>query len=413
MIRRLSVVSILFAVSGMCSAAAPACQFERLPVGAQKLGAWIDKSNWLALEHQRLTLQYGEVFMPAWRLQPPDKVVPPPARLRPIDDFPALDPLDGRPNKLAFLLDSRLYADGLVVLSNGRLVAERYRNGLQPEKPRLLLEATRPWLNLLGAISMSTGKLAADKAVSRYLPAFNGAAGLRKLSVQRLLENEEAHAWSAEDLRAWRQAAGWVGAQPAAVRPWLMQAGRWDKPLAERQGNDPGAGPDDELLAWLLAESNRQALSRLFCEQLMVRNRPEHPVLWLSDAEGVELAAGLAMSLRDFAKLGQELIEARGSRGRIPAWFIETLTASSGLRSGEIKGLAKGSEARYGFVHLGGTANRVALIGSYGSSLYIDFDQRLVVAIYASYPGANTPSLLATLSEVWKTLRHEIPKRAP
>jgi len=351
--------------------------------------------------------------MPAWRLLPSGKGVSPPAGLRPVDDFPVVDPLDGRPNKLAFLLDSRLYADGVVVLRNGRLVAERYRNGLQPDKPRLLLEATRPWLNLLGAISMSTGKLAADKAVSRYLPAFNGAAGLRKLSVQRLLENEDAHAWSAEDMRAWRQAAGWVGTQPGAVRPWLMQAGRWDKPLAGREGNDPVAGPDDELLAWLLAESNRQALSRLFCEQLMVRNRPEHPVLWLSDAEGVELGAGLAMSLRDFAKLGQELIEARGSRSRIPAWFIETLTASSGLRSGEIKGLAKGSETRYGFVHLGGAANRVALIGSYGSSLYIDFDQRLVVAVYAGYPGANTPSLLATLNEVWKTLRHEIPKRTP
>jgi hypothetical protein len=34
-----------------------ACQFEQVPVGPQKLGAWIDKSNWLAIENQRLSLQ--------------------------------------------------------------------------------------------------------------------------------------------------------------------------------------------------------------------------------------------------------------------------------------------------------------------------------------------------------------------
>ncbi|MBK9589893.1 MAG: hypothetical protein IPO50_15810 [Sphingomonadales bacterium] len=40
------------------------CQLEQFPVGSQKLGAWIDKSNWLSIENQRVTLHASEVFMP-------------------------------------------------------------------------------------------------------------------------------------------------------------------------------------------------------------------------------------------------------------------------------------------------------------------------------------------------------------
>lgn len=110
-----------------------------------------------------------------------------------IDSIGSTDPLDGRPRDLAFLLDSRLEADGLLILHNGRILAERYRNGLRAEQPRLLLQAARPLLNVLGAISLAQGKLAADKSVNRYIPALNAQTGTRKLSIQRLLEGEERY----------------------------------------------------------------------------------------------------------------------------------------------------------------------------------------------------------------------------
>ena len=129
-------------------------------------------------------------------------------------------------------------------------------------------------------------------------------------------------------------------------------------------------------------------------------------MFWLTDSKGIELADGLALSLRDFGRLGNVLLDARASRNstRIPGWFIETLGAPSGLRTPEIKGLTKGSEARYGFIHLGGEANRVALIGAHGTSLYIDFDRRLVIALYASNPSPMSPALLASLETFWKSV---------
>lgn len=408
MIRRLPVVLLSLLCSTGALPAASVCQFEQMPVGPQKMGAWIDKGNWLAIENQRLTLQAAERFMPTWRLAPPSNEQAISQKQRSIDEFQMSDPLDGSRRNLGFLLDSRLYADGLVVLRNGRLVTERYRNGLLPDQPRLLREASRPLLNLLGAISVSQGKMAADKSVARYLPNLPAANGLRKISVQRLLENEEYLDWGQGDIDTWLSSGAWnIDQAGSGIRAWLSQPGRWDKPIKVRSEVLAVAPtPEGDLLAWVLAASNSMPLSQVFCEQLLRRSNPEYPVLWVSDSQGIELASGLGLSLRDFAKLGQLLIDARSSRSRtkIPNWFIETLLASSGIRATEIKGLSKGSEQRYGFVHLGGAPNRVALIGAHGTSLYMDFDKRLVIALYATRPGELTPETLVLLEQFWKAV---------
>lgn len=390
-------------------AATSRCQLELVPAGTKKLGMWLDKGNWLAVENHRVTLQAVQTFMPAWRLAVPaggKRAVS--NKQRSLENSPVVDPFDGSRRNLGFLLDSRLYADGLVVLRNGRVVAERYRNGLLPDKPRLLLDASRPLLNLLGAMSVHQGKLSPDKSVVRYLPGLAMSHGLRKVSIQRLLEDKEHFVWEQNDLDAWRLNGGWMADQAGgSMRAWMSEPGRWDKPMEETQEpSKVASAPDDDLLAWLLAESHAMPLAQLFCEQLLQPANPEHPMLWASDPQGVELAQGIGLSLRDFAKLGHLLVEARSSRSRarIPAWFVETLVASSGFRSTEIKGLSKGSERRYGFVHLGGAPNRVALIGAHGTSLYMDFDKRLVIAFYATRPGGNTPETLALLEQIWKAV---------
>ena len=266
MIRRLPVVLLSLLCSAGALAATSVCQFEQMPVGPQKMGAWIDKGNWLAIENQRLTLQAAERFMPTWRLVPPSNEQAIRQKQRSIDEFQVIDPLDGSRRDLGFLLDSRLYADGLVVLRNGRVVTERYRNGLLPDQPRLLQNASRPLLNLLGAISVSQGKLAADKAVARYLPNLPATSGLRKISIQRLLENEAHLAWEKSDLDTWRLSSGWnIQQAGSGIRAWLSQTGRWDKPIKDRSEELAVAPtPEGDLLAWVLAESNAMPLSQLF-----------------------------------------------------------------------------------------------------------------------------------------------------
>lgn len=395
----------------------PACQFEATTAGTQKIGTWIDKRNWLDGIHRRVSLQAGDVFMPGRRLTATGDPFKASAKPLNLDKIEAPAALDGSNRNLEFLLDSHVQADGIVVLHRGQIVVEQYRHGLRPESPRLLLDATRPLLNVLGSISLAQGKLSADRSVSRVIPELSPSTGLRKISIQRLLENEYAQAWSTDDMAGWRQVAGWSGKTAGDMHAWLAAPGRWDKPPVPRADADPLAPftPEDDLLAWVLTESNRQPLAPLFCEQLQSRHRPEHPVFWTTDAKGVELGNGLALSLRDFARFGQVLLDARTNRNqsRIPAWFVETLAAPAGGGASALPGLPKGSELRYGFVRLGGRSNAVALIGRDGASLFIDFDQRIVVGIYADYSPALQPSLLASLDTIWKAIDRALIKRQP
>ena len=392
--------------------AADGCTIESVSKSGLPAGAWLNQDNWLTPEYLRAGLQSPGTFMAFKKISSLAPAQPLKRAPQPIDlaKTTTTDPLDQSKRSLAFLLGTRLSADGLLVMRAGRVVSEQYWHGLTAQQAWPLFGGTRPVLALLGEMAVTQGKLAADRSVVRYVPALSTQTGLRKLSIQRLLEGDNRFAWTAPDLDGWRVASGWnSGAGSANVRDWLAQPERWNISLAESKAALGEATPEDDVLAWTLAESYEAPLAQIVCDHLLTRLRPEAPVLWLTDAEGTELSAGLALSLRDLVRLGQMLIDARaaGSRSQIPAWFIETLTASGGNRrakASEIDGLTRGTELRYGFAHLGGAANRIALLGPYGNSLYIDFDRRLVVALYASYPREYSPSQLATLEQLWDAL---------
>lgn len=397
--------------------AAESCALESVSQSEQNPGPWIDQNNWLDPENLRFGLASANRFRSLVAIKsssPAQGLKAAPKQLNP-EKIMANDPLDREARDIGFLLHTRLYADGLLVLRNGRLLSEQYWHGTAAEKPRLLLGASRPVLSLLGAMAVAQGKIAADKSVIRYVPALAAQTGLRKLSMQRLIEANSRFDWTAAEINEWQSAGGWKpGNSAGGIRAWLNQAERWERGMTEAAPSLVDSGPDGDLLAWALAESYGAPLSRIFCDNILSKLRPENPVFWLTDPLGAELTGGLALSLRDFARFGQMLIEARssGNRSRIPGWFIETLTASSGARKGnapELPGLSKGSEARYGFVHLGGAPNRIALLGPYGNSLYIDFDRRLVIALFAAYPKKDSPAMRATLEEIWDKVGSSTP----
>lgn len=401
--------------------AADRCSYEAVAAGGKRLGEWIDGDNWLRAGARRVTLAAPTRFMPATLMvvggaPPAASRAPAAARNLDVERLPVTDPADGNRRDIAFLLQSRLDADALVVLKNGQRVVERYWHGSAAQAPRLLLSGTRPVLSLLGATTISQGKLAADKSVARPIAALADNIALRKLSTRRLLEGEDGYGWGAADIADWLRAGGWTAAAGDGVRAWLTRYDTWTA-LAPNHGLPPAEGrPEDELLTWTIAEASGTPPARLFCEHLFAAMKPEDSALWLTDSSGHQLAAGLALSTRDHAKLGQLLLDARASRkrGHAPDWLIEALLApANGPGDPGLTGLPTGSTMRYGFVRLGGGGNRIALIGPYGNSLYVDFDSRLVIALAASHPESASPLLLASLHELWRALGNTLAGERP
>ena len=123
------------------------------------------------------------------------------------------------------------------------------------------------------------------------------------------------------------------------------------------------------------------------------------------------------MTLRDFARLGLFLIEARNTpaKSSVPEWFMEALMAPVRQKNSvfdDLEGFPRGSAWRNGFVRLGGGGNRVALLGPYGNSLQVDFDRRLVIAVFASYPKLQGAALRAHLNALWTSVEEAtVPER--
>jgi hypothetical protein len=174
--------------------AAEECVIESVARNTTSLGPWIDQDNWLAPENLRVGLQSAGSFMPLLRIKPTTaaQILHPASRPLDLDKIKARDPLDQQQRDVGFLLATRLYADGVVVLSDGRISGERYWNGLAARDQRLLLGGTRPLLSLMGAMAVAQGKLAPDRSIIRHIPALGAQTGLRKLSIRRLLEGERS-----------------------------------------------------------------------------------------------------------------------------------------------------------------------------------------------------------------------------
>jgi hypothetical protein len=102
-------------------------------------------------------------------------------------------------------------------------------------------------------------------------------------------------------------------------------------------------------------------------------DRVANEVYWPTDPVGTELSDGLALSRRDLS---------------LP---------------GALKALGPDAAWRYRFVSLP-DSHQAAIVGPFGNSLLVDFDRKLVVALYASVPRDYSELALRSLRSVWAAI---------
>jgi len=392
-------------------AAETSCRIQRSSPTPLEEQSVVGAEDWLRPGNLRFGLTHPASFMPGNWIDPPTPTERRTAPARPIDmdRMQVRDPADGAARSLRYVLENRIDADGVLVLKRGRVVLDYRRTGFDPGAPRLLLEATHPILAMMVVKASAEGLVDRSKAMDRVLPELGGNKGLGKLSLTRLLHGRTGFEWTDEERTRWRKEAGWVPGGSVGVRAWL--AGRSPWPRSTLPVSNLPSGAENELLLWVAEKTTKKPASQLLCE-LQSSIRAQDAAFWASDGRGTPLADGLALSLRDFAALGQGLLEVRARPGRhslVPAWFVETVAGVGSSANGlpaPWRGLGEDGSWQYRFVHPGGTGRRTAILGAFGTSLYIDFDHATVVAIYATHPERSSPLLMASLRRTWDALVH-------
>jgi CubicO group peptidase (beta-lactamase class C family) len=295
----------------------------------------------------------------------------------------ALEPADLSALSIdAFLRETD--TDGVAIVHRGRLVFERYANGMTDETPHILMSVSKSMLGLLiNELGLDTARAVLDFVPELGNTAYSGA------TIRHLLDMRAGIAWDEDYLAAsgpiieYRKATGWnplgPGEAPSDLRSFLKTL----KETAPHGGRVHYVSPNSDLLGWVIERATGRRYAELMSELIWKRVGAERSAYITVDRLGApRCAGGMCVTLRDLARLGLWMMEEKGS-------FMEDLQRNgdaSAWAAGDLVQYYPGLPMRYRcqWYVLDGAAPLVFGMGIHGQNLFVDRANELVIAKLSS-----------------------------
>ncbi len=274
--------------------------------------------------------------------------------------------------------------DGLAIVHRGRLVFERYANGLSDETPHILMSVSK---SMLGLLAHEIG-LDAERRVVELVPELEDTA-YRDVSIRHLLDMRAGIVWEENSLAAcgpivqYRKATGWNPLAPGEAPSDLHAFYRELRDATTHGGPVHYVSPNSDLLGWVIERASGRRYAELMSERVWKPLGAERSAYITVDRLGApRCAGGMCATLRDLARAGQRLIEAGSgflgdvqARGDPQAWA-----------RGDLAQYFRGLPMRYRsqWYMLEGGAPLFFGWGIHGQFLFVDPVNRLVIAKLSS-----------------------------
>ena len=297
----------------------------------------------------------------------------------------------------------RSYTDGFIVLRQGRVVYERYLNGMEPGTLHLLQSVSKSFCGVLTGALVERGVLDLGAPAHAYVPELWGSA-FGDATIEQLLDMtasvvfSEEYADPSSEVQAQDRAAGWRPRRPDdPVGSYAF--------LRSLRRNGPHGGAfqycsaTTDALAWVLERATGRRYPELLAGELWSRIGAEHDASITVDTEGFAFAnGGLSVTLRDLARFGLLMLNGGGLDGfRIasPGW------ARRPLEHGHPE-LARGTDFAAAYPRGSYTAKWWSTgdddgtfygVGIYGQFLWLVPRASLVLAKLSSLPRALEPTV--------------------
>jgi CubicO group peptidase (beta-lactamase class C family) len=291
------------------------------------------------------------------------------------------------------------YTDGIVVLHQGKLIYERYLNGMAAHTLHAWASCSKSMTGVLAALLAHEGYFDPEDLVTAYLPELAGS-GFAGATIRQVMDMTTGVTFS-DDLgdptsENWQYsvALGWR-AKPLDYRgaenvydflPTMRQVA----PHGERFAY---ITPNTDVLAWLIKRVLNQSLAEAMHERIWANLGAERDAFWIVGPAAVETAgSGLLTTVRDMARFGQMMLQEGWFNGQqiIPAAVVAEIQ-----QGGDPAAFARGpaaSPANRGWSYRHQwwiTHNEHGAylgLGYGGQMLYIDPTAQMVVAKVSSYP---------------------------
>jgi CubicO group peptidase (beta-lactamase class C family) len=328
-------------------------------------------ANWRTAPHNRWAFHHVRELIPS------AEIANEPKRVRELAAAPRDLGLD------EFL--SQTDTDGMLVLHRGRVLFERYANGMAPPMPHILMSVSKSMLGLLfGALGLDPERQVTDVLPELAGTAYRGATLRHLLDMRAGIAFDEDYLATSGPIVDYRKATGWNALGPGEQASDLHS---FYRVLTKTDGRHGGefryVSPNTDLLGWVIERATGRPYAELMSEHVWRRIGAEYSAYITVDRLGApRTAGGMCATLRDLARVGLWMVEQ-------PTPWIEDLERGgerAAWDAGNLVAVFPGLPLRYRshWYCLDGAAPLLFGWGIHGQHLCVDRRNELVVAKLSS-----------------------------
>jgi CubicO group peptidase (beta-lactamase class C family) len=285
----------------------------------------------------------------------------------------------------------RTYTNSLLILKDGRIVYERYRNHTSPQTKFLSMSMAKSITSILVGIALDEGSIRSlDDQIITYVPELRGSA-YDGVTIRNAIDMKTGVDRSDGDQLK-------PGSTGAAMREQVLI--RNLRPAAEeallvKRKAPPGGSFDystlnTTVLGWVLEKATRQPLLNYTSDKLWSRLGAEADAFWMMSGTGPATrpfnGLGFNATLRDYGRLGMMMLN-DGKVGRTQIVSKKWVDESVG---GQHVPTSPGSST--GYKHFWWTvpgSSAYMAVGLQGQYIYVDPASRTVVVKLSYEPLSN------------------------
>lgn len=355
----------------------------------------IPRRDWDRAPWNRWTFQHVREMMPTaqvWRGEGPASPLP-----EAHQDIERIGfEVDGRRDTIAGFLDTS-FNDGLLVLHRGKIVAERYHNGMNAHTLHLSQSVAKSIVGTVAGILVGRGVVDPAAPVTEYLPELHATA-YRGATVQNVLDMtsgvvfDETYTALDSHMAKIDAASGWKERRqpdwPASVWELILTLTETE---CAHDASFRYRSIETDVLSFVLQRAAATPLAELVSRELWAPMGAGEDACFTVDPAGYALGdGGFNATLRDYGRfallhLGRGEIDGRHI---VPAAWIEEIT--SGARPELFGGtyhevLPEGAYHNQFWVE-GGTSRAYMARGVFGQLIYIDPAADFAAVVLSSWP---------------------------
>lgn len=308
------------------------------PFGSDRL---VTLDHWQDPPGNRWAFQHVRELIPTARIRRgPDRARELPRADQDVLSLPVV--IGGTRSTVGRILEET-HTDGFLVLHRGRIVAEHYYNGLEPDTPHLLMSVSKSVTAAVAGCLAGRGQLDVAAPVTDVLPELEGTS-FSGATVQQLLDMRTGTRFDEDydnlraDVRFYEQVYLWrprvdpgLPADAISYFATLRNDGEHGGPFRYRSVLT-------DVLAWVLERASGARFHELVASELWAPMGAEFDAEVTLDSQGNPMAdGGICATLRDLGRFGlQYLSSASADRPPVvPVGWVEDT----------IRGAADGAEA--------------------------------------------------------------------